>query len=133
MPLPRPWLGSLTGVGPMPSAHDRRLALRAALAGDGPLVLPGITDALGARLVEQDGFAAAYATGAGLANAQFGVPDLGLISLGEVVDHVARLTEATALPVVVDADTGYGGPLATVGTVGQAEGGGGRGLQLGEQ
>src|SRR4051794_22599356 len=104
--------GSLTGVGPMPSPHERRLALRAALAADEPLVLPGITDALGARLVENAGFAAAYATGAGLANAQYGVPDLGLISLGEVADHVGRLTEATRLPVVVDADTGYGGALA---------------------
>jgi 2-methylisocitrate lyase-like PEP mutase family enzyme len=134
MPSPsRPWLGSLTGVGPMPSAHDRRLALRAALTGDGPLVLPGITDALGARLVEQAGFAAAYATGAGLANAQYGVPDLGLISLGEVVDHVARLTEATALPVVVDADTGYGGPLATMRTVRQLERAGAAALQFEDQ
>ena len=80
---------SLTGVGPMPSAHERRLALRAALAADEPLVLPGATDALGARLVESAGFRAVYATGAGLANAQYGIPDIGLVSLGEVVDHAA--------------------------------------------
>ncbi len=130
---PRPWRDALTGVGPMPSAHQRRLALRAALAGDAPLVLPGVTDALGARLVEQAGFAAAYATGAGLANAQYGVPDLGLISLGEVVDHVERLTEATALPLVVDADTGYGGPLAAMRTTRLLERAGAAALQLEDQ
>ncbi|WP_121257712.1 isocitrate lyase/PEP mutase family protein [Nocardioides ferulae] len=135
-PADRPWADALTGVGPMPSAHQRRLALRAALAGTaagGPLVLPGVTDALGARLVEQTGFAAAYATGAGLANAQYGVPDLGLVSLGEVVDHVERLTEATALPVVVDADTGYGGPLSAMRTVRLLERAGAAALQLEDQ
>ena len=130
---PPPWLDALTGVGPMPSAHERRLALRRALAGDAPVVLPGVTDALGARLVEQAGFAAAYATGAGLANAQYGVPDLGLISLGEVVDHVQRLTEATSLPLVVDADTGYGGPLAAMRTTRLLERAGASALQLEDQ
>lgn len=130
---PRPWIEALTGVGPMPSAHDRRLALRSALAGEAPLVLPGVTDALGARLAEQAGFAAAYATGAGLANAQYGVPDLGLISLGEVVDHVERLTEATALSLVVDADTGYGGPLAAMRTTRLLERAGAAALQLEDQ
>lgn len=124
---------ALTGVGPMPSAHERRLALRAALAGGAPLVLPGVTDALGARLVESAGFAAAYATGAGLANSQYGLPDLGLISLGEVVEHVSRLTEATRLPLVVDADTGYGGPLSAMRTVRLLERAGAAGLQLEDQ
>lgn len=123
----------LTGVGPMPSAHERRLALRSALSGDTPLVLPGVTDALGARLVEQAGFSAVYATGAGLANAQYGVPDLGLISLAEVVDHVGRLTEATHLPVVVDADTGYGGPLSAMRTVRLVERAGAAGIQIEDQ
>ncbi|CAN5646456.1 isocitrate lyase/PEP mutase family protein [soil metagenome] len=126
-------ISALTGVGPMPSAHERRLALRAALAADAPLVLPGITDALGARLVETAGFGAAYATGAGLANAQLGIPDLGLVSLGEVVDHVGRLTEATRLPVVVDADTGYGGPLSAMRTVRLLERAGAAAIQLEDQ
>ena len=130
---PPPWAGALTGVGPMPSAHERRTALRAALASGGPLVLPGVTDALGARLAEQAGFAAVYATGAGLANAQYGVPDLGLISLGEVVDHVERLTEATTLPVVVDADTGYGGPLSAMRAVRLLERAGAAAIQLEDQ
>jgi 2-methylisocitrate lyase-like PEP mutase family enzyme len=117
----------------MPSPHERRVALRAALAAAGPLILPGVTDALGARLAEQAGFAAVYATGAGLANAQYGVPDLGLVSLGEVVDHVSRLTESTTLPVVVDADTGYGGPLSTMRTIRLLERAGAAALQLEDQ
>lgn len=126
-------LDSLLGVGPGPSAHERRRALRAAIAGPTPLVLPGATDALGLRLIEQSGFGAAYATGAGLANAQYGIPDIGLISLGEVVDHVSRLTEATHLPVVVDADTGYGGPLSTMRTVRLLERAGAAALQFEDQ
>lgn len=126
-------LSALTGVGPMPSAHERRSALRGALATGEPLVLPGVTDALGARLVEAAGFAAVYATGAGLANAVFGVPDLGLVSLREVVDHVERLTEATRLPVVVDADTGYGGPLSAMRTVRLLERAGAAAIQLEDQ
>lgn len=126
-------LSALTGVGPMPSAHERRVALRAALTAGEPLVLPGVTDALGARLVEAAGFSAVYATGAGLANAVFGVPDLGLVSLREVVDHVERLTEATRLPVVVDADTGYGGPLNAMRTLRLLERAGASAIQLEDQ
>ena len=126
-------LSALTGVGSMPSAHERRTALRAALSTGQTLVLPGVTDALGARLVEAAGFGAVYATGAGLANAQYGVPDLGLISLREVVDHVERLTEATRLPVVVDADTGYGGPLSAMRAVRLLERAGAAAIQLEDQ
>ena len=64
----------------------------------GPLVLPGVSDALGARLVDAAGFPAAYATGAGIANAQFGLADIGLVSLGEMVEQVGRIADATALP-----------------------------------
>ncbi|MGZ4493368.1 MAG: isocitrate lyase/PEP mutase family protein [Nocardioides sp.] len=120
----------------MPSAHERRTALRAAVSASTtgtPLVLPGVTDALGARLVEGAGFTAAYATGAGLANAGYGIPDIGLISLGEVVDHAGRLTEATRLPLIVDADTGYGGPLAAMRTVRLLERAGAAAIQLEDQ
>lgn len=126
-------LDSLLGVGPGPSAHERRRTLRDAIDAPEPLVLPGATDALGVRLVEHSGFPAVYATGAGLANAQYGIPDIGLISLGEVVDHISRLTEATRLPVVVDADTGYGGPLSTMRTVRLLERAGAAAIQLEDQ
>lgn len=148
MPHSPPWepdlLSSLTGVGPGPSARGKRAALRAALAaatatGTGanrvrePLVLPGATDAMGARLVEEAGFAAVYATGAGLANAGFGLPDIGLVSQTEVADHAARLADATRIPLICDADTGYGGPLATMRTVRLLERAGVAGLQLEDQ
>ncbi|NKZ02288.1 isocitrate lyase/PEP mutase family protein [Actinomadura latina] len=144
MPHTPPWepglLSSLTGVGPGPSAHAKRGALRAALAAASrpggaaePLVLPGATDALGARLVEEAGFAAVYATGAGLANAGFGLPDIGLISLAEVADHAGRLAEATRIPLICDADTGYGGPLSAMRTVRLLERAGVAGLQLEDQ
>lgn len=133
-PETRTALAGLTGSGP--GAHERRRALRGAVERSTrgtPLVLPGVTDALGARLVEQVGFAAVYATGAGLANAGFGLPDVGLVGLREVVDHTERLVDATGLPVVVDADTGYGGPLAVMRTVRLLERAGAAAVQLEDQ
>lgn len=134
-PAPFPDVGALTGVGRAPSPAERRARLRSLLAdsASGPLVLPGVTDALGARLVESAGFAAAYATGAGLANAQFGVPDIGLISLGEVAAHVERVASATSLPVVVDGDTGFGGPVVAMRAVRMLERAGASAIQLEDQ
>jgi 2-methylisocitrate lyase-like PEP mutase family enzyme len=123
---------TLLGVGPAPTAGERRARLRAALSTE-TLVLPGATDALGVRLIEAAGFHAAYATGAGLANAQFGVPDIGLISLGEVTEHASRLATATRLPLVVDADTGFGGPVMTMRAVRQLERAGAAAIQLEDQ
>jgi 2-methylisocitrate lyase-like PEP mutase family enzyme len=122
----------LVGVGPAPTAHERRTALRAAIAA-GTVVLPGATDAMGVRLVERAGFLAAYATGAGLANAQYGLPDLGLVSLGEVAEHVGRLAAATRLPLVVDADTGFGGPVMAMRAARLLERAGAAALQLEDQ
>ncbi|WP_411089979.1 oxaloacetate decarboxylase [Streptomyces sp. 061-3] len=132
---PFPAAGALTGVGPAPAPPARRARLRSLLTDPsaGPLVLPGVTDALGARLVESAGFEAAYATGAGLANAQFGVPDIGLISLGEVAAHVDRVASATALPVVVDGDTGFGGPVTAMRAVRMLERAGAAAIQLEDQ
>lgn len=113
--------------------HELRVQLRAQLAGGQPTMVPGCTDALSARLIEQAGFPAIYATGAGLANAGFGVPDIGLVSLGEVVDHVGRLTEAVRTPLIVDADTGYGGPLSAQRTVRLLERAGAAAIQLEDQ
>jgi 2-methylisocitrate lyase-like PEP mutase family enzyme len=125
-------LRELTGVGPGPTASSRRADLRAALAA-GTLVLPGATDAMGVRLAEAAGFAAVYATGAGLANAQYGIPDIGLISATEVAAHVERLASATRLPLVVDADTGFGGPLMAMRAARTLERAGAAGLQIEDQ
>ncbi|MFC5753667.1 isocitrate lyase/PEP mutase family protein [Actinomadura rugatobispora] len=118
---------------PGPTPEERRAALRALLASGRTVIAPGVTDAAGLRLVEEAGFELAYLTGAGLANAQFGVPDVGLISQREVADHVQRLAGATGLPLVVDADTGYGGPLSVMRTVRLLDAAGAAAIQLEDQ
>jgi 2-methylisocitrate lyase-like PEP mutase family enzyme len=115
---------------------DRRArvaALRQALAGPAPVLLPGATDALGARLVERAGFAACYATGAGAANVAWGIPDVGLPTLTEIAEHVGRMARAVAVPVVADADDGYGGPLSVMRTVVALEAAGAAAVQLEDQ
>lgn len=72
---------------------------------------PGVYDALGASLVQQAGFEAAYVSGAGLAYTQLGRPDLGLVFAEEVLAQVERITDRVDIPVIVDADTGFGGVL----------------------
>jgi 2-methylisocitrate lyase-like PEP mutase family enzyme len=96
-------------------------------------VLPGAFDPLSARIIEQAGFEAVYATGAGFANAGFGLPDIGFIGLAETVEHVGRMTEAVNIPVVVDADTGYGELLQVRRTVRELERAGAAAIQLEDQ
>jgi 2-methylisocitrate lyase-like PEP mutase family enzyme len=86
-------------------------ALRAILGRPAPLVLPGCSDALTARIAERAGFEAVYATGAGIANAMLGLPDVGLATMTEVVDQVARIVAAVEVPVVADIDTGFGNAI----------------------
>ena len=112
---------------------DRRARLQAHLAGRDPLVLPGATDAAGAMLVERAGFQACYVTGAGVANAQFGVADIGLVSQTEVVQQLSRMVAVTDLPLLVDTDTGYGGVPSVIRTVQLVERAGAAGLQLEDQ
>lgn len=121
------------GIGPGRSAQERRAALREALKAREPLIVPGVTDALGARLVERAGFAATYATGAGIANVQFGLADIGLVSLGELVGQASRVIDATGLPVIVDADTGFGSALSVMRTTHLLETAGAAGIQLEDQ
>src|SRR5262249_31780305 len=85
-------------------------ALRALLARDEVIVAPGVYDGLSARLVAAAGFSAVYATGGGVARGM-GYPDLGLLSMSEIVDRLANIVEHAALPVIADADTGYGNAL----------------------
>jgi 2-methylisocitrate lyase-like PEP mutase family enzyme len=90
--------------------------LREAISG-GPMVLaPGAYDALTARLVAQHGFPAVYMTGAGTSIA-YGYPDYGLLTMTEMVENAARMTAAVDVPVIADADTGYGNELNVVRTV----------------
>lgn len=85
---------------------------RAAVAGHRPLQIAGAVNAYAALLAERAGFRALYVSGAGVANASFGLPDLGMTSLADVVEDVRRITGATSLPLLVDADTGFGGAFS---------------------
>jgi carboxyvinyl-carboxyphosphonate phosphorylmutase len=108
-------------------------ALRRLLAGPDPVLLPGCYDALGARLIEQAGFDAAYMTGFGTAASLLGRPDVGLLGLAEMVDNARRIVAATDLPVVADADTGYGNPINVIRTVQAYERAGVAGLHIEDQ
>ncbi len=92
------------------------------LLANGEMVLaPGCYDALGARLVEEAGFDAAYMTGFGTAAARLGRPDVGLLTLTEMADNARRLAQAVEIPVIADADTGYGNPINVIRTVQEYE------------
>jgi methylisocitrate lyase len=75
------------------------------------IVLPGVFDALSARIAEQVGFEAMFQTGYGSSAAMLGMPDFGLLNAGETIDNARRIVRAVSVPVLVDADTGYGNPL----------------------
>jgi len=107
-------------------------ALRA-LIGRPPLVLPGCADALTARIAERAGFEAVYATGAGIANAQLGRPDVGLTTMTEVLDQVARMVDAVEVPVVADIDTGFGNAINARRAVRAFERAGVAGIQIEDQ
>jgi methylisocitrate lyase len=83
--------------------------LRAAVDAERPLQVAGTINAYSALLAERSGFRAIYLSGAGVANASFGLPDLGMTSLNDVCEDVRRITSVTDLPLLVDADTGWGG------------------------
>lgn len=97
------------------------------------LVVPGAADAITARVIEQCGFGAVYVTGAGYSNASFGRPDIGLVTAFETVTHVQRIAEVVGIPLIVDADTGYGGVLNVRRTVQQLEHAGAAAIQLEDQ
>lgn len=82
---------------------------RAAVDAERPLQIVGTVNAYSALLAERSGFRGIYLSGAGVANASFGLPDLGMTSLNDVCEDVRRISSATALPLLVDADTGWGG------------------------
>ena len=95
--------------------------LRELLAGPDMVLAPGVFDGLGARLVEEAGFPAVYMTGFGTAAARLGRPDVGLLTMSEMVDNAARIVAACDLPVIADADTGYGNPLNVIRTIQEYE------------
>lgn len=95
-------------------SHSAGARLRAALRSERPLQLAGVIHAYAAILAESAGFRALYLSGAGVANASYGLPDIGLTTLDDVLIDVRRITSATKLPLLVDADTGWDNPKLTV-------------------
>lgn len=105
---------------------------RAALE-ERPLQVVGAINAYFAKLAEHAGFRALYLSGAGVANASFGLPDLGMTNLSDVLEDARRITSATDLPLLVDADTGFGAAFAIARTVREMERAGVAGLHIEDQ
>jgi len=97
------------------------------------LLVPGAFNALSAKVIEDLGFEAIYVTGAGVTNMWFGMPDQGFMGLSEIADHTARIRDAVSLPLIVDADTGFGNALNVHHTVRTLERAGADCIQLEDQ
>lgn len=110
-------MGGFIKPGVNPSSRLREL-----LKAEGPLLAPGAFDALSARLIEEAGFNAVYMTGFGASASVLGRPDVGLLTMNEMVDHARQIADAVApLPVIADSDTGYGNPINVIRTIQQYE------------
>jgi len=96
-------------------------------------IVPGSANAMFGRAIEDLGFEAVYVTGAGIANMEMGMPDIGLTTMTEVAEVVARLASGISIPIIVDADTGFGNPLNIVRTVRTFERSGAAGIQIEDQ
>ena len=96
-------------------------------------ILPGAFDAMTARIVEETGYKAVYATGAGIANAQLGWADVGLTTLSEIAQVVSWMSEVTTIPIIVDADTGFGNAVNMQRTVKVLEKSGAAAIQIEDQ
>ncbi len=107
--------------------------LRQRLHGAPITVAPGVADALGALIVEQAGFDTAYLSGASIAYARFGRPDIGLVTMSEALDALSAITERTGLKLIVDADTGFGNALNVQRTVRLFERAGAAAIQIEDQ
>ena len=111
-----------------PSKHLRKI-----LTQQRAVLLPGAANALTARVIEDVGFEAIYVTGAGVTNTFLGLPDIGLISLTELANHLSAMRDAVRLPLVVDADTGFGNAINVGRTIQVLERSGASAIQLEDQ
>ncbi|MDB6089460.1 MAG: prpB [Gammaproteobacteria bacterium] len=116
-----------------PGSITAGAALRAAVEAERPLQVVGTINAYSALLAERSGFRAIYLSGAGVANASFGLPDLGMTSLNDVCEDVRRITSACELPLLVDADTGWGGAFNIAKTCADLIKSGAAGMHLEDQ
>ena len=107
--------------------------LKSMLKSKKPLVIPGVYDALGAKIAQKVGFDAMFQTGYGTSATLFGMPDYGFIGSTETVDNARRICRAVSVPVIIDADTGYGNALSVWKLVKELESAGAGGIFLEDQ
>jgi len=107
--------------------------LRAMVERRAATLLPGVANALAARVVEQIGFDAIYVSGAGVTNTYFGIPDLAFVGLADLVGHVSAIRDVTDLLIIVDGDTGFGNAVNVFQTVRRLERAGADAIQLEDQ
>ncbi|CEJ14727.1 isocitrate lyase/PEP mutase family protein [Phreatobacter sp. AB_2022a] len=107
--------------------------LKSLMARRAAVTVPGAANAMFARVIEDLGFEAAYVTGAGVANMYLGAPDIGLTTMSEVAETVTAIADAVSLPIIVDADTGFGNAVNMVRTVRSFERAGAAGIQIEDQ
>jgi 2-methylisocitrate lyase-like PEP mutase family enzyme len=105
----------------LPTIAEKRRLFRKRLGQPGIVVAPGCYDAFSAKIADHIGFEALYMTGAGVSATLAGAPDVGLLTMTEMVEQALRITDVVALPLISDADTGYGGPLNVIRTIRQFE------------
>jgi carboxyvinyl-carboxyphosphonate phosphorylmutase len=115
-----------------PTTISRRQQFRALIDAPEILILPGAWDALSGLLIEQAGFHGVYVTGGGIARSS-GVPDIGLITMHEQIARVKMICDAVSVPVLADADTGYGNALNLMRTVREMEAAGAAGIHIEDQ
>ena len=115
----------------MPDSLNARL--KALFARRAATIVPGAPNALTARMIAEAEFEAVYVTGAGVTNAFLGVPDVGLITLSELADNVAAMRDVIEVPLIADADTGFGNAVNLARTVKVLERAGANGMQIEDQ
>jgi 2-methylisocitrate lyase-like PEP mutase family enzyme len=123
----------MTETPPASPPGTKAARLRELLAGDELIVAPGVYDGISASLVGKLGFPAAYMTGAGVSASAFGLPDIGLTTLTEMTERARLFAALLEVPLIADADTGYGSPINAVRTVREYERAGVAAIQLEDQ
>jgi 2-methylisocitrate lyase-like PEP mutase family enzyme len=124
---------STTTDRPAPSSDDTRATLRRLVEARRGTLVPGAFNAMSARVIEDLGFEAIYVTGAGVTNMSLGLPDQGFMGLHEICEHTSRIRDAVRLPLIVDADTGFGNALNVRHAIRQLERAGADAVQLEDQ
>ncbi len=113
--------------------HEINRAFKNRILTGGPVLMPGAANALAARITEDLGFEAVSLSGAGLTNTFFAMPDMGFVGLSDIAQHTATIRDATELPIVVDADNGFGNALNVCHTIRTLERAGASAVQLEDQ